>query len=284
MSAVAAPQRRRTLVRTELAKYPAFFRRDLLVALSYRAAFASDWANLVFQAALFYLVGRMVDPARLPVYGGSRATYMEFVAVGIALSAFVTLGLLRVSAGIRQEQLTGTLESILVTPTTPATVQLGSVAYDLAYIPIRTLLFLLVVGSVFGLHFKASGVVPAIVLLLAFIPFVWGLGTVGAAAALTVRRGTVVTTYLITALTVGSSAYFPEASLPAWFRPLVSANPMTTALDGMRQALLGHLSGGALARDVGILAAASAVALAAGVVSFRLALARERRRGTLGQY
>src|SRR5581483_3888566 len=129
---------------------------------------------------------------------------------------------------------------------------------------------------------KASGVVPAIVLLLAFIPFVWGLGTVGAAAALTVRRGTVVTTYLITALTVGSSAYFPEASLPAWFRPLVSANPMTTALDGMRQALLGHLSGGALARDVGILAAASAVALAAGVVSFRLALARERRRGALG--
>ena len=31
----------------------------------------------------------MIDPSVLPAYGGSPATYMEFVAIGIAMTAFV---------------------------------------------------------------------------------------------------------------------------------------------------------------------------------------------------
>ena len=268
----------------ELAKYPAFFRRDALVAWSYRMAFVSDWANLVFQAVLFYLIGRMVDPKTLPVYGGTRATYMEFVAVGIAVSAFLTLALIRVSANIRQEQLTGTLEALVLTPTASATIQLGSVAYDLVYIPVRTLLFLVFVAIAFGLQFNLSGILPSAALLLAFIPFVWGLGIVSAATTLTVRRGGAVTSYLITGLTLGSGAYFPVDILPHWLAAIARANPMTTAVSGMRQALLGHLGSGRLVHDLALLALAACVTLTAGVFSFRFALRRERRRGTLGQY
>jgi ABC-2 type transport system permease protein len=284
MIAVEPRVARFSLLREELAKYPAFFRRDALIAWSYRTAFFSDWGNLLFQAGLFYLIGRMIDPSRLPVYGGTRATYMEFVAVGIAVSAFLTLALIRVSAGIRQEQLTGTLESLLLTPTTPATIQLGSVAYDLVYIPIRTALFLLLAAFAFGLRFNASGIAPAGLILLAFIPFVWGLGICSAASTLTVRRGAALTGYLITLLTVGSGAYFPVSVLPNWLAAIARANPMTTAITGMRQALLGNLPASQLFRTLGLLAAAAAVTLSVGVVAFRLAIGRERRRGTLGQY
>lgn len=268
----------------ELAKFPAFFRRDVLIAWSYRSAFFSDWANLVFQALLFYLVGRMVDPGVLPVYGGSHATYMEFVAVGIAVGAFLALALVRVSSSLRQEQLMGTLESLLLTPTTPATIQLGSVAYDLVYIPVRTGLFLLFTALSFGLRFEASGIVPAALILLAFIPFVWGLGILSAAATLTVRRGTSVVGYSMTLLTVGSGAYFPIDVLPGWLQAAARANPVTVAVDGIRRALLAGGDWSRLAHDMGSLALAAVVSLSLGAIAFRLAILRERRRGTLGQY
>src|SRR5436309_4467631 len=142
MSVLETVPRRRTVLAGELAKLPAFLRRDVLVALSYRVAFVSDLLSLSTQAILFYFVGRMIDPTTIPSFGGSRATYLEFVAIGIALGVFVTIGLGRVAAALRTEQLTGTFEAILATPTAIGTIQLGSVIFDLVYVPIRTAVFL----------------------------------------------------------------------------------------------------------------------------------------------
>ena len=108
---------------------------------------------------MFYFVGLMVDPSTLPTFGGEPTTYMEFVAVGIAISAFMTLALGRVAVGMQQEQFAGTLESLLMTPTSPATVQLGAVVYDLIYIPLRTAVFLVIIALAFGLDFYASGLI-----------------------------------------------------------------------------------------------------------------------------
>jgi ABC-2 type transport system permease protein len=271
-------------LRGELPKLLAFLRRDAITAWSYRVSFFSDWVALAFQAGLFYLIGRMVDPANLPTYGGTRATYMEFVAIGIAVSVFLGIAVMRVSAQIRQEQLAGTLEALLLTPTKPLTIQLGSVAYDLLYIPVRTAGFLLVVGLAFGLRFEASGILPAALILLAFIPFVWGLGIMSAAATLTVRRGNAGVGWLLTLMTIVSAAYFPLAVLPDWLESAANANPLSLAVGGMREALLGGISSGKLLHTLGLLALASLCCIVLAGVVFRLALSRERRRGSLGQY
>src|SRR5215831_999242 len=119
-----SPRRLRVPAR-EVAKLPAFARRDFLSLLSYRAGLASDWIGLAVQVVLLYFVGKLVDSQRLPTYGGAHVTYLEFTAVGIALAMFVHIGLTRVATTIRAEQMMGTLEAMLVTPTSPATVQLG---------------------------------------------------------------------------------------------------------------------------------------------------------------
>lgn len=268
----------------EVPKLLAFLRRDALTAWSYRVSFFSEWGQLAFQVGLFYMIGKLVDPATLPSYGGTRATYMEFVAVGIAVTVFVTVAVSRVSAQLRQEQLTGTLEALLLTPTTPTAIQLGSVAYDLLYVPLRAGIFLLVISLGFGLRFEPSGVAPAALILIAFIPFVWGLGIMSAATALTVRRGTSAIAYVLTVMMLGSGAYFPIGALPHWLEAIARANPMALAVDGMRHALLAGMSGGELLRTLGLLALASVVGIGLGATAFRLALRRERRRGTLGQY
>jgi ABC-2 type transport system permease protein len=268
----------------ELRKLPAFVRRDFLVAWSYRLPFITDWIGLAFQALIFYFIGLMVDPSKLPTYGGEQTTYLAFAAVGIAISAFMTLALGRVSAGIQQEQLAGTLESLLMTPTSPATVQLGAVFYDLIYVPLRTAVFLVTIAVAFGLDFHANGVVPALVVLVVFIPFVWGLGVAAAGATLTFRRGSGAVGLVMTVLVLFSGAYYPLDLLPGWIADLAEVNPITIAVDGMREPLLGGTGWEGVGRAVAVLLSLAVASLALGAVAFRSALRRERRRGTLGLY
>lgn len=270
--------------RRGVGKLGAFFRRDFLIAWSYRMAFVTDAAALMLQAVVFSFMSKLIDPQRLPEFGGHRASYMEFVAVGISLAAFVQLGLGRVAQAIRQEQMIGTLEALLMTPTQPTTIQLGSVVYDLFYIPLRTAAFLAVVAATFGLRFHAAGFIPAVLILLLFIPFVWGLGVLSAAAMLTYRRGGSGVGFIGLLLTLASGAYFPLAVLPSWAQGLARLNPITTAVDGMRAVLIGN-EGWSHAGSICLqLAPAALVSLSIGFLAFRVALRRERLRGTLGLY
>lgn len=281
---VQAAPRSMLFLRDELSKLTAFLRRDLLIAWSYRLAFVSEWGGLALQALTFWFVGKMIDPSVLPTYGGSRATYMEFVAIGIAMTAFVQLALSRVGQGLRGEQVQGTLESLLMTPTSPTTIQLGTVFYDLLYIPLRTGIFLLLTALAFGLHFRGDGFLPALVVLLAFIPFVWGLGVANAGFLLTFRRGGGATGLLFTMLALFSGAFFPLDLLPGWLQGTAELNPIAVAIEGMREPLLGGTGWAGVGASLLVLLPISAVSLVAGFAAFRAALRRERRRGSLGLY
>jgi ABC-2 type transport system permease protein len=268
----------------ELRKVPAFFRRDLLVLFSYRFAFVGDWLNLILQVVIFYFVGRMVDPSSLPVIRGVRVSYMEFVAVGIALTSFVQISLGRVISVIRGEQMMGTLEALVVTPTTLTTLQLGSVAYDLVYIPIRIALFLAFSSVVFDVHLVLSGLGPAAGVLLFFIPFVWGLGALGAAGVMTFRRGAGFVGIGLSVLTIASGTYFPVTLLPGWLEWVARHNPITLALHATRLALLGGAGWEAVLPAIRVLAPVALVSIVIGVFALRAAVRRERRLGTLGLY
>lgn len=265
----------------EARKLPAFFRRDLLTALSYRTAFVLDWGNLIVQVFMFALIGRLVDPTTLDGTGAS--SYVEFTVVGIALAGFMQLAMGRATSAVREEQLMGTLESVLLTPTRPVTFSLGSVVYDLIYVPIRTVIFLAVASAVFDLGFTGAGVAGVMVILVSFIPFVWGLGMMAAAATLTIRKASVIGGLVGLGLTIGSNAYFPVDVLPAWLQPIARANPLTISLDAARRVIT---DGGwsPVVEAVTPMLPLAAAAMALGVLALRLSLDREKAKGTLGQY
>jgi ABC-2 type transport system permease protein len=268
----------------EFRKVSAFLRRDLLVTLSYRAAFLADWLTLLVQMVTFSYVARLVDPDVLPDIDGSRIGYLEFVAVGIAVTSFLGIALGRVVTTLRGEQLMGTLEALLLTPTAKVTLQLGIVAYDLIYVPLRTTLFLAGTALFFDVELRMSGLLPFLVVLGAFIPLVWGLGVAAAASVLAFRRGNAATGFVAVALSLSSGAYFPLEFLPGWAQTLAQWNPALVALDASREAMLGTAGWSDIAGPVGRLLVMAAVSLSVGFGAFNLALRHERRRGTLGLY
>jgi ABC-2 type transport system permease protein len=120
--------------------------------------------------------------------------------------------------------------------------------------------------------------------LLAFIPFVWGLGVANAGFILTFRRGAGVSGFIVTLLTLFSGAFFPLSLLPGWAEGAAEFNPIAIAIDGMRQPLLGGGGWDGVGGDLLVLLPLSALSLTIGVLAFRAALKREKRRGSLGLY
>ena len=104
---------------SEAGKVAAFLRRDFLEAWSYRTAFITDAINMALQAVLFFYIGKIVDPAALPTLRRRRRSATSSSSlVGIAISMVVGVGMFRAAAAFRNEQLMGTLEVLLMTPTT----------------------------------------------------------------------------------------------------------------------------------------------------------------------
>ena len=269
---------------SEAAKLPAFARRDLRILISYRMVAVGGLVGLAVQAVVFSFIGRLVDPSRLPSFGGTHASYMAFVTIGMGLNMVIVLMLHQVGTALRTEQMTGTLEALLITPTAMATLQVGSAIFELLYVPIRFGLFVGVIGLVLGLDLHASGILPSLAILVAFLPFVWGLGLVSAGAIITFRRGTGPLAVGTSLLGLASGAFFPLALLPAWLQTIAQVNPLAIAIHGLRGALLGGLGWQGIGGDLLDLALLSIVAMAVGVIAFRAALRRERRNGTLGLY
>jgi ABC-2 type transport system permease protein len=284
MSLLPASSGRLRALSEDLVKIPAFFRRDLLILWSYRTAFFSDWINMLVQVMVFYFLSRIIPADRLPEFGGRPTTYIQFVTVAIALTAFVSISLGRVTSAVNTEQNQGTLEALLMTPTASSTIQLGWVVYDLLYVPLRTAVFLLLMSVLLGVTLSPAGILPTVVMFIPFIPFVWGIGVMSAAAILTFRRGHGLIGMWVALLTLTSGAYFPVRYFPGWLQEVAEFNPMTRVLNGAREALLGHPDWSLVWGVVAPLLPLAAVTLTLGVFAFRLALARERRRGTLGLY
>jgi ABC-2 type transport system permease protein len=246
--------------------------------------FIGDIVALLLQALLFSFIAKLVDTSLMPTYGGHHAGYLEFATIGIAVGAFSQLGLTRAAMAIRNEQLVGTLDPMLATPTAVETIQVGSVMFDLVYVPLRTGLFMAIMLAVYGLQYDASGVVPSLLMLLLLVPSVWGLGILAAAAVMTFRRGNGSVGLAGMLLALASGAYFPLALLPGWLQAIATATPMAIALERMRDSLLGGSGWGGIGPAAAALVLWALVSLALGLLAFRVALRRERGRGTLGLY
>jgi len=282
MTSSAAAERPR--LAEELAKLAAFARRDFRTALSYRYPFVGDFLGLVFQTVMFSFVAKLVARDRMPLISGHHPDYLAFVSVGIAVAAFMQVGLGRMLQSVQNERMIGTLESLLVTPTDLTTIQLGPAVYDVIYVPIRTGLFLIIVSLIYDVHLRLVGFLPGAVVLLAFMPFVWGLGLLGAASILAFRRGNTIIGLAGTLLSVGSGAYFPLELLPGWAEFIAKLNPMSVALSGLRLTLLGDGGWGVVWWRAGVLLPTSAIMITVGALAFRRAVRRELRLGTIGLY
>lgn len=258
----------------------AILQRDAQLFVSYRLRFLAQGLAVLFTAALFYYVSRLVTVSAFP----SPDAYFAFVIVGLATIELLTASLAAVPAVLRQELISGTFERLVVAPVGPVGGILGMACFPIALSLVVGTFTILVGVVLFGLdlHWSQAPLAIPVALLsaVAFLPFT----LVVASAVLLFKQAGTAATFLSTGLGLASGAFFPTTLLPAWIRWVADVQPLRPALELMRHVLIDapveHGPWGAVLR----LALFALVGIPLGLVLLSSVIDRCRARGTLTEY
>jgi ABC-2 type transport system permease protein len=262
----------------------AFIKRDFAQALSYRLSFLLQIGGIFFSVALFFFLSELFGGAitpQLEEYGGS---YFSFVLIGLAFTGFLGLSLSSFASSIREGQVMGTLEIMLLSPTRLSVILLSSSLWSYILTTIQVVLYLLVGAFVFGADLSNANIGGSLLIMFLSIASFTGIGVLSAALVLIVKKGDPVSLILNGASSLLAGVFYPVAVLPNWLEPLSSILPLTYALDAMRLAMLQGYSIYELRFDILVLLAFTLILTPLSFLVFRRALKRAKREGSLIQY
>jgi ABC-2 type transport system permease protein len=266
-------------------KITAFLVRDLLLDLSYPLSFFWRGTGIFFNLITFYFLGSLVSGSAagyLSAYGGGN--YFPFVLLGLALAGFQGVALTSISSAIQYGMYTGTLEAMLVTPTSLSTIIFSSVLYQFVSSLLNILIYLIFATVLFGFSLAQANLLSAAVMLalslLAHLP----LGIFSASFLLVFKRGDPVTSLVGSLSALLGGVYFPLAVLPGWLQSVSFFLPFTHALEGLRQAVLNGRTLLELTTQVAVLSIFAVTLLPLSLAVFAYAIHQAKRLGTLSQF
>jgi ABC-2 type transport system permease protein len=262
----------------------AFLKRDLSQALSYRLSFMLQLFGIFFSVASFYFLSRLFGSALVPQleqYGGD---YFSFVLIGLAFSGYLSLSLSNFAQSIREGQVMGTLEIMLLSPTRLSSILISSSLWSYLFSTFNVVIYLLAGTLVFGFSISHANFLTAIVVLILSIASFSGLGILSAAVVLVVKKGDPVAWLFGGVSSLLAGVYYPLSVLPDWVVPLSRFLPLTYALDAMRLAMLKGYSLYDVRFDIMVLLAFTVVLTPLSFLVFRKALKRAKMEGSLIQY
>jgi ABC-2 type transport system permease protein len=260
----------------------AFLRRDFAVNTSYRVGFVLELLSDVFSLALFFYLGRLVDPG--PTTHEELAHgYFPFAIVGIALLGIVQASLGSFGQKLRLEQTTGTFEALMSTPAPRALLIFSSAAYEVIRATAGAVVFVALGIAFFGLRFTTNPLpifATLLALLAGMVLFVAG-GVAVAAFTVVFKQATPLVRALVPMLALLGGVYFPVELLPHPLHVVSNAVPFTWTVDAVRDGLIqGEVDSSRLL----LLFLAAAAAVPISIVLFDRGLRRARMAGSLGQY
>jgi ABC-2 type transport system permease protein len=267
-----------------LRKVWAFVRRDLLNMASYRTNFVFSMIGILFSSLTFFFFSRLIEGQSIQALAPYGGKYFPYALIGIAFYQFLGAGLGSLSESISRAQTTGTLEALLVTPTSLTTIIFSSTIFAFFFAALRVVVYL-IFGAIFlDVDLSHANVPMALFVLgLSTINFV-AIGMLSAAWVMVFKGGSPTGFVFGSVSALMGGVLFPPSVLFSWMRPLSVIFPITHALEAMRGAVLMGEGLSELWPSILALLVFAAILLPAGVAAFSLAVRRAKRTGSLVQY
>ncbi len=264
-----------------LRKLAAFIHRDFLSEVSYRAAFVLQVGGMFMSVAAFYFMSKMIDPDAAGLNG---VMPFPWLLVGLAFQFYFSTALYAFSQKIRNEQLLGTLEAMLVSPTPTGMVIFSSAAWEFTFGAFRVVLYLFFATMVFGVTLHSEGLGALAVGVVLTLLSSAGLGILSASFILYFKRGDPINFFMSATTTFFGNVFFPSAQLPESIRWISELLPITWSLRVVRGALLQGRTFSELTLELSRLAILTAILLPVGLFLSRIAIRKAKREGSLVQY
>ena len=264
----------------------AFVARDFRLYVSYRMQFFLRILSVLTVVTTFFFISKIFAGFTDPQFSQWRdplATWLTGLAV---LNYFMT-GFSSLANSIRQEQMQGTLESVLLTPINLPTVIVASSACDFLETTFFSFLYLFFGWVFFGVHYQGSFLLALVFLLLTTVVLAC-LGILSASFAMVFKRGDPFGIFLGAGSALFSGVFFPTQLLKTYAGSKLGnislILPTTHGLEGIRQVLIEGHEFAQVTQPLIVLLGFLIVLLPFSLWVFGRAVRRAKREGSLIQY
>jgi len=267
-----------------LIKLSAFVKRDFQNEISYRVSFLLQLFGIFINVSVFFFLSKLFGTAQMPQLAQYGGNYFAFVLIGIAFNYYLSVSLNSLSQSIREGQIMGTLEALLVTQTEIPTIIFSSSIYGFLFTTLRVIVFLIIGVLVFGLDLSRANYPGALVILLISIIAFSSFGILSASFVMVLKRGDPVASFFSGISWLLGGVYYPVSILPAWLKPFSYFLPITYSLDDMRLALIKGESFYHLLPSIFSLLLFTAILMPVSIYFFQYAIRLAKRDGSLTHY
>jgi len=209
--------------------------------------------------------------------------YVGYMAIGTMIWMWQNVVLWNVGYALRNEQMRGTLESNWLSPTWRFAYMLGASVPQLASMMMMLFVAGLEYAFIFRVQFSGS-LWLVLLVLLAAIPSVYGLGFAFASVVITAREANAFVFLVRGVVMVFCGVTYPLAIQPRWMQNVAEWLPQTYIIHAMRSASLSTDGFAGIAHDLQMMLLFGAFWLAVGMALFAWMERRARRTGAIGQY
>lgn len=256
-----------------IARYPFMFGAMLIIPL-YQLVLPS-----LLLGATFLVGGRAVGLEKTAGTGDIAG----FLFLGGFLTSLVYGVFWGVAWGVQRERETGTLETVWLLGTRPATFVIGDTLSALVVSGVSGVVMLAVGALVFHASYLGT-IALALPVLVILVVSLTGIAFLVTSAVLVLRDTSLLIDLTSYGLLMGSGVMFPVTILPAIVQVLAFALPTTLALDTLRVQALGSRPLLPLQVEYAVMAVSAALLLLAGRAVFERTVRRLLVEGSLGAH
>ena len=202
----------------------------------------------------------------------------------MAFFSYIGVGIGSFASRIRSEQMQGTLESLLLTPTKLRVLLSSMVLWNLIFATLDVLIYLGIGFFFFHIDFSSANILSAIVVLLLTITCFCSLGIISASFTITFKKGNPVGWLINTLEGLLGGVYFPISVMPDFLQIVAKFLPITYAIRAMEFAIYQGYSLGQLKKELLFLLFFSLLLAPLSICLFNNALRKSRYSGSLIQY
>lgn len=273
----------------DLRAFGAAVRREFRTIRRYPMLVLGSFFWPILLPANYVLLGRVYsggDERALAAFAERSGTteIAGFVFVGFAIYMWLSIFLWGPGTALRQEQLRGTLEAVLLTPSSRLVVLFGPPIAHLWPVLFQFGVMALALRSLFGVEFGWDAVARSVVVIIVGVPSMYAIASLFSAAVLKFGEIGPAVQFVRGGLVLLAGITYPLAMLPDWARTAAAALPPTYIVDDVRRVLLSGAPLVAVATDLAILVALAAILAALAVVLYRWVERDARRTGALSSY
>ncbi len=267
-----------------LRKPIAFLKKDFLMESSYGMAFLFNFFGIFVSILGYFFIDRLFGSRITPHLEEFGVNYFSYVLVSMAFFGYVGVGLGSFSDRIRGEQMQGTLEAVLVTPTKISTILLSLTLWNLVLATIDMAIYILLAVFLFKVNFAHTNILSTIVVFILTILSFGCLGIISACFIMIFKRGNPFGWIVSSLEGLISGVYFPITVLPSWLQLLAQFLPITYAIRAIEFSVYKGYTLVQLYKEIGFLLLFIIVLLPISLCLFKYSINKARREGSLAQY